>query len=103
MWREREEEKKTAAKEATLSRKAVKGKEFMQTNICDISSLHTRSPIPLALGVPNAKVGLTKTAKSEGIFWLAQVLCMLFPLMAMCPPDFFWESKLYLEYKLNMT
>lgn len=40
----------------------------MQTNICDISSLHTPSPIPLALGVPNVKVGLAKTAKSEGIF-----------------------------------
>lgn len=25
-------------------------------------------PSPFALGVPNAKVGLTKTAKSEGIF-----------------------------------
>lgn len=93
LWREREE-KKNAAKEATLSRKAVKGKEFRQTNICDISSLHTRSPIPLALGVPNAKVGLTKTAKSEGIFWLAQVLCMLFPLMAMCPLDFLGEQTL---------
>ena len=65
-------EKKTQAKEARLSRKAVKGKGFMQTNICDISSLHTPSPIPLALGVPNAKVGLTKTKTSEGIFWLAQ-------------------------------
>lgn len=42
--------KKTEAKEARLSRKAVKGKEFMQTNICDISSLHTCSPIPLCLG-----------------------------------------------------
>lgn len=46
----------------------MKGKKFMQANICDISSLHTRSPIPLALGVPNAKVELTKTAWSEGIF-----------------------------------
>lgn len=89
LWRESKERKKTEAKEARLSRKAVKGKEFMQTNICDISSLHTRSPIPLALGVPNAKVGLTKTAKSEGIFWFAQVLCMLLPLMAMCPTQLF--------------
>lgn len=32
------------AKEARLSRKAVKGKEFMQTNICDISSLHILAP-----------------------------------------------------------
>lgn len=45
-------------------------------------------PSPFALGVPNAKVGLTKTAKSEGIFWLAQVLCMLLPLTAMCPLNF---------------
>lgn len=44
-WREHEE-KKREAKEARLSRKAAKGKEFMQTNICDISSLHTPSPIP---------------------------------------------------------
>lgn len=42
-------------------------------------------PSPFALGVPNAKVGLTKTEKSEGIFWLAQVLYMLLPLMAMSP------------------
>lgn len=76
LWRESAEKKNTEAKEATLSRKAVKGKGFMQPNICDISSLHTPSPIPLALGVPNAKVGLTKTAKSKGISWLAQVLCM---------------------------
>lgn len=38
--------KKREAKEARLSRKAAKGKEFMQTNICDISSLHTPSTIP---------------------------------------------------------
>jgi len=61
--KKKKKKKKTEAKEARLSRKAVKGKGFMQTNICDISSLHTRSPIPLALGVPNAKVGLTKTAR----------------------------------------
>lgn len=59
---------KNEAKEVISSRKAAKGKEFMQTNICDISSLHARSPIPLALGVPNAKVGPTKTARSKGIF-----------------------------------
>lgn len=59
---------KNEAKEVISSRKAAKGKEFIQTNICDISSLHARFPIPLALGVPNAKVGPTKTARSEGIF-----------------------------------
>lgn len=57
--------KKREAKEARLSRKAAKGKEFMQTNICDISSLHTPSPIPPSLRVPNVKVGLTKAAKCE--------------------------------------
>lgn len=46
----------------------MKGKKFMHANMCDISSLHTYSPIPLALGAPNAEVGLTKTAWSKGIF-----------------------------------
>lgn len=68
----RERKKKREAQEARLCRKAVKGKEFMQTNICDISSLHTHSPIPLAWGVPNAKVGLTKTEWGY-FFWLASV------------------------------
>lgn len=52
-----------------MSRKAGKEKEFMRTNICDISSYFFFLPFPLALGVPNAEAGLAKTARHKGIFW----------------------------------
>lgn len=58
------------AKDARLGRKAVKGKEFMQTNICDISSLHTPAPIPLLRLCQMLRWGLQKQRKSEGIFWV---------------------------------
>lgn len=41
----------------------------MQTNICDISSLHTPTT-PLSLAVPKAEVGFTKTAKIKSSFFL---------------------------------
>lgn len=61
--------KKMEAKEARSSRKAVKGKEFMQTNICDISSLHTCSPIPLCLGCAKCEGGAYKNSKERGYFF----------------------------------
>lgn len=50
-------------KMSRLSRKLVKGKEFTWTNICDI--FLPPSPVPLIQAVPNAKVGLVKTAQNK--------------------------------------
>lgn len=74
------------AKEARLGRKAAKGKEFMQTNICDISSLHTPSPIPLLWVCQMLRWGLQKQRRIEGIFLVSTSVAQAAPLMAMWSP-----------------